>query len=232
MVAVVATCGFGTIMLVKDDNTVVGALPNATPTPPKRDITSRTADPKPMTVDDIFPTAQIIADPAVPPYQRIGKPQVSKDCRIGATSSLATLMTTYGCSQLIRASFYSPDKGHLITAGVFNLTDDAAVTKANAAIKKTLDAGKGRFTGYISTPSAKILGRAATQLAWDSRGHFLVYAVMARADGKELTSTDPHLRVMIYDIVEKYLRDQVIAEWSIDHSEGPPGATPSMTPAG
>ena len=49
-------------------------------------------------------------------------------------------------------------------------------------------------------------------------GHFLVYSVIARVDGKDFAADDPHLKVIVYDIVEKYLRDHVILEWSIDRS--------------
>ena len=68
-----------------------------------------------------------------------------------------------------------------------------------------------------------MLGRAPTNLAWDTQGHFLIYSVIARADGKEFAPDDPHAKIIVYDIVEKYLRDHVIVQWSIDR--GTPGAS-------
>ncbi|HEX6873324.1 MAG TPA: hypothetical protein VF163_19685 [Micromonosporaceae bacterium] len=224
---VTATCGMGSYLLVRDESTVVGAAATPTPTIPKRDITSRANDPTPLTAADVFPDTEITADPSIPPYKRIGKAQVSKDCRLAATSDLGKLLSSLGCNQVVRATFLSPDGTYYVTGGIFNLRDEAAGTKAEAKIKDLVDAGKGRFTGYIANAATRILGRAPTQLSWDAQGHFLIYSVIARKDGKELAADDAHLRVMVYDIVEKYLRDTVIERWSIDHSSADPSAAAS-----
>jgi len=233
-VVVIATCGLGSYMLVKDDSTVVGASPTPSPTVATRDLDDRKTDPAAMRVADVFPSANVpAADPTVPPYKRMGKAQVSKDCRVGATNDVGKLLRSLGCNQVIRATLASPDGAYYLTAGVFNLRDNAACLKANESIPRLVQAGKGRLSGYVTNDASRVMGRAPTQLAWDARGHFLVYTVIARADAKEITDGDPNVRVIVYDIVEKYLRDKVILEWSIER--GPPSSSApaaSSTPSG
>jgi hypothetical protein len=227
---VLATCGLGSYLLVRDDSSVVGTAPAATPTVPKRGIDTRAEDPVPLTVRDVFPNAAITADPAIPPYKRIGNPQLHKDCRVAATADLGKLLVSLGCNQVVRATFSSPDDAYLITAGIFNLKDNAAAVKANEEITALVDGSKGRLAGYISHPSTTIVGRAPTQLSWDIYGHFLVYTVIAKSDGQAFASDDPNVPVMRYDIVEKYLRDVVLAAWSIDRSTPSPSPTGTASP--
>jgi hypothetical protein len=222
-VVVLATCGWGSYLLVKDDNSVVGARATPTAAVPTRDIGSREVDPTPLAAKNVFPETAITADPSIPPYLRMGEAQVAKTCRVAATSELGKLLVSLGCNQVVRATFRSPDGAYLVTAGIFNLKDNAAAMKANGQIASLVDADKGRLSGYISTDKTKVLGRAPTRLIWDVQGHFLLYAVIARADGKEFEENDPNVPVIQYDIVDRYLRDRVIAEWSIDRSS--PGST-------
>jgi hypothetical protein len=226
-VVVLAFCSFGSYLMVKDDTKVVGADPSPTNTVPTRDINDRRKDATPLAVKDVFPEAEIIADPTIPPYKRMGNAQAAKDCRVAATGDLGKLLNTLGCNQVVRATFSSPDGGFYVTAGVFNLTDFNAANSALAQVKSLVDASKGRFTGYISNDKTKILGRAPTNLAWDAQGHFFIYAVMARVDGKDFASDDPHVPVMVYDIVQKYLRDTVLANWAIDKTDAQPSAAAS-----
>jgi hypothetical protein len=235
VVVAVAMCGFGFYNVVWDEQqgaVVTGPAPS--PTPPKRDITNRKVDPKRMTAKDVFPATNIAVAPGVPAYKMVGNVQSVKDCRVGATADLGKLLRSLGCNQLVRATLTTTDKNYFVTAGIFNLTDDVAARQAHEEIKALVDKEKGRFTGFISTKSTQILGRAPTQLAWDFDGHFLAYCVIARKDGKSFKSTDPNPRIIVYDIVETYLIDRVIAEWSIDrdalNGSASPGAPPSAGP--
>ncbi len=230
-VVVLATCGLGSYLLVKDDRQVVGAEPTPSAVVPQRDISSRTVDPTLLTIADVFPDKEVIADPAVPPYTMSGAAQILKDCRAAATGDVGKLLRDLGCNQVVRATFKSPDGGHWATAGIFNLKDREAAVQAHEQIKSIVDAEKGRFTGFVSGTASRVLARAPTQLAWDAQGHFLVYCVIARADGKEFEAGDPHLRVIIYDLAEKYLRDHVLTEWAIDRSSAAPSGGPSGVPA-
>lgn len=227
-VVVMATCGLGSYLLVSDERRVVGATPTPTAAVPTRDISSRETDPSALTAADVFPDAEIVADPAFPPYTRIGEAQVAENCRIAATGEVGLLLESLGCNQVVRATFRSPDGAYLVTAGVFNLVDNAASVKAHTDIGQLVtDEANGRFNGYIPDRSLRVLGTAPTNLSWDVRGHFLVYCVIARADGKEFLPEDPNLPVIVYDLVEKYLRDTRLVEWSIDRSTPGPDASVS-----
>ncbi|GAA1746642.1 hypothetical protein [Luedemannella helvata] len=230
VVTVIAVCGVSlrTMFLDAQQDTRKTAVP-PTSAPPTRDISDRKVDPKAMTVADVFPSKQIEIGPGVPNYAMIGNAQVLKDCRAGATGELGKMLRSLGCNQLIRATARTEDKNYLVTFGVFNLKDDVAARQAHEEIKTYVDQGKGRFTGYISTSATKVLGRAPTQLAWDADGHFLVYCVIARSDGKEFTKNDPYPRVIIYDTVETYLRDKVIANWALD-KDAMASAAPTPSP--
>jgi hypothetical protein len=219
---VLSTCGLGSFLLFKDDRQLTAA-PAPTATIPRRDISSRDVDKVMMTPADVFPNVEITADPSVPPYKRVGDIQVMVDCRAGATGELGKLLVAKGCNQVIRATFASTDGHYYVTAGIFNLRDAASGNQVVEQVKG-MDASTGRFSGYITTTETKVLGRSATQVGWESEGHFLIYCVIARADGKDLATDDPMIKVIVYDMVEKYLRDHVILNWSVDHSSpGPSG---------
>jgi hypothetical protein len=220
---VLGTCGLGSYLMVTDANTVVGATPTPEPTLAKRDISDRKTDPALLTAADVFPDAEVMADPAFPPYKRVGDAQVATDCRIAATGEVGKLLVSLGCNQVVRATFTSTDGAYLVTAGIFNLSDATAATKAHTDIKVLVaDPSKGRFNGFVSNTTVRVLGRAPTQLAWDAQGHFLLYGVIARLDGKEIADDDPHVKVIVYDIVEKYLRDRFIVQWSVDRNAPTP----------
>jgi hypothetical protein len=224
---VVGVCGLGSYLVVKDDSQVVTA---ATPesTIVKRDISNRTADPNPMTAADVFPTEEIVADPAYPPYKRQGDVQVADDCRVGANGEVGKLLQTDGCNQVVRAVFLSSDGGYLVTAGIFNLPDDATAAKASTDIKDLVTNNQGRFTGYISDVNQNlVMGRAPTNLAWDVRGHFIVYTVVARMDGAEIADDDAGVKVVVYDMLRKYLRDHVMVDWSVEKATPSASASPA-----
>jgi hypothetical protein len=226
VVVVIGTCGLGSYMLVKGGNTVIGAEGIPTPTAARRDISNRTADPAQLTTQDVFPNKEITADPSVPPYKRIGDPQAAADCRVAASADVGKFLVTLGCNQVVRATYSSTEGSYLVTAGIFNLVDNASAAKANTDIKALVDGSKGRFSGYVSGTDAKMLGRSATQLSWAAEGHFLMFTVIARADGKDFSDADaPHVKVIVYDILSKHLRDGVLGEWSIDRSTAAPGAS-------
>jgi hypothetical protein len=222
---VVAVCGLGSFLLVKDDSEVVTA-PTPQSTVVRRNITSRETDPNPLTVEAVFPTAEIVVDPRVPPYKRQGEPQIADDCRVGANGEVGKLLVAVGCSQVVRATFGSPDAAYLVTAGIMNLPDASVAGKASTDIKGLVDGGQGRFTGYISDRDNNLtIGRAPTNLNWEVRGHFIVYTVIAKVDGTPIEADDAGVKVVVYDLMQKYLRDHVILEWSIE--KPPPSDAPS-----
>jgi hypothetical protein len=226
VVVVLAVCGLGSYLLVKDDSELVSAPPTPQSTVVKRDINSRETDPKPMTAADVFPNVDIVVDPSIPPYKRQGEPQINEDCRAGANGEVGKLLAAVGCNQVIRATFGTPDGAYLVTAGIFNLPDATTAGKASTDIKALVDNNQGRFTGYSSDVNVNLaMVLAPTSLAWEVRGHFIVYTVIARLDRAELGSADDiGLNAIRYDILQKYLRDHVVLEWSIEKNPPASGA--------
>jgi hypothetical protein len=213
VVVVLTMCGLSTYMVVHDDATVAAAQASAGPTAVQRDIGARSADDALMGAADVFPNKQIIAAANVPPYKQVGDAQVETNCRLGATGTIATMLIAQGCNQMVRATFSTPDGTHFVTAGLFNLLDDKATKAAEDALAKGVDAAN-RFTGYITTTPTQVIGRAPTNLAYLDDGHFLLYVVIVRTDGNESKSSDPAVQVIVYDMLEHYLRDTVMVKWS------------------
>jgi hypothetical protein len=220
-------------MLVHSDDSALGGAAAPTPTVFLRDISSRNADPTQLTVADVFPQPEIKVDAAVPPYKAIGQAQASTDCRLGATSDLGKLLIDLGCNQLVRGTFLSTEGTYVVTTGIFNLIDNAGAVKANTDIKTLVDSGKGRFSGFVSGTQARPLGRSATQLSWAPEGHFLIYTVIARVDGKDFADTDqPHVKVIVYDMVETHLRHNVLTAWATDKAQQPAAANTASAGTG
>jgi hypothetical protein len=207
-VALVAVGVTGTLFMISDN----GSGPaSAHAGRPKHDISNQQVDPKPLTTAEVFPAATITPNPAGPAYQVI-KSEETANCGTGAVGDLATLMTSQGCTQLVRAAVVSPDKTYVITTGIFNLRDKAGAEAADNAIEASIGAKKGRFPGLAAGSGTDVIAQAATQLGWDHEGHFLVYCVVARGDGKPIDASDQAATKIINDLVEVDLKGTVIAD--------------------
>jgi hypothetical protein len=111
---------------------------------------------------------------------------------------------------MVRATLASADKVWVVTAGLLNLATQDGAQQANDALNTAVGAQKGRFTGFDVGGVSDIFAKAATQLGWDVRGHFLGYCLVARVDGKPLDGADPTAQKIIDDLVEKYLLGLVV----------------------
>lgn len=231
-VVIMAICGFGSWMLLREEAVAIG--PTQDPHAPQyRDISSRTVDPEPLTIADVFPDQQIVADPAYSPYTLVGEPQASADCTIAAEGDVVSVLAKYGCNQVIRATFTSPDSRYLINAGIFNLTDGESTAAADQEMKAATESGRGRIKGYNPTGETKYrpLGLADPMLTWHIRGHFLVYALIVRADSGDLGPEDQvYINMIRYDLVDKYLKEQRLNEWALLPATPGPSGDPSATP--
>lgn len=215
VIVLLAVCGIGAYFVVKDEKD--GPVPNRAGSPAAtsvpRDISSRTVDPAPLTEREVFPAAEIV--PAPDAKYAVLKTQVSEDCRLAAADDLGTLLSKLGCSQVVRGTLKSPNGQYLVTAGVFNLIDEAAANQAKDAIKPTVDAQKGRFTGLLAGAGSESIVRAPAQLGWNPRGHFLVYCVIVRVDGKPIEADDVNAKQIAFDLIETHLRDTVIGKRAV-----------------
>lgn len=187
-------------------------------------IDSRKVDPKPLTVAEVFGSASI--KPSSTAYQVV-KSDAATSCTGAATVPISTLLGSSGCTQTIRATMLSSDQAYVITAGVINLTDTQAATTAAASIKSDLDGGNGRFNGLAAGGTTNVIAVSQARVAWDTRGHYLIYCVIALANGQVISSTDPRVPTIVNDIVEKYLGNTVLAA----RAHATPSTKPATTPS-
>ncbi len=142
------------------------------------------------------------------PYQVV-KAEAGQ-CKNAVVGDLAALLESGGCSQVVRATLLTADQQFVVTTGIFNLRDEATTKQVKEGVKGIVNATKGRFTGFMAGGATDVIGRAKTQLAWDVRGHFLIYCVIARADSGEPDAASPPVTQMVTDLVESYLNETVL----------------------
>jgi hypothetical protein len=239
VLVLLAVCGLSSWMIVIDERKGTDAraagAPEATAIP--KDISSRLADPAPLTEKEVFPQAQIKINDPEPPYQVL-KRQAAKDCRVAAAGKIATLLRDLGCTQVVRATLRSPTGDYLVTGGIFNLEDKAGAEFARKKIQPIVNAGTGRFAGMVAGKGTEPIATSSAHVGWDIRGHYLMYCVIARADGKEFADDDPYARQILYDIVEMHLHNTVLEKRATipltPGGKAPPDAngTPAVDGAG
>jgi len=179
------------------------ALPSGDP------IASQRTDSAPLTAAEVFPAATIASSAGGGSYTVV-KSQALDACGSIATGKIADLLTSLGCTQAVRATLTSPDGAYVITTGIANLPDAAAAANARTAIKPLVEAGDSRFNGFDAGGKTTVIIQAKSQASWDSRGHYLVYAVIALENGGSISPTDDHTPLIISDLLEKYLSTSII----------------------
>jgi len=127
-----------------------------------------------------------------------------------------------GCNQVVRATLKSPNGQFLVTAGIFNLPDEATANKAYQAVTPMVDAQKGRLIGMFAGPGTEAILKAPTHLGWFVRGHFMAFCVIARIDAKAIPVDDPYAQQIATDVVETHLRDAVIGARAVERIGGSP----------
>ncbi|QGN46311.1 hypothetical protein ACN26Y_08475 [Micromonospora sp. WMMD558] len=175
----------------------------------ERRVADQKVDPVPLTATEVFGSGTIPGAEGRGPY-KILKTQASTECKVAAGGAIAEILATAGCTQVVRATLMSSDGALVITTGVFNLETDRKAEKASVAIKDAVDAGKGRFSGLVAGGASDIISRAAANVAWDVRGHYLVYCLIANADGSAIAADDPRTQQVRTDLVERHFGDLVI----------------------
>jgi len=234
VVVLLAVCGLSTYFVFQDEITGSkggnGSNANASNAPaPPRDISSRQVDPDPLTEAEVFP-ADAVSGANGATYQLLKKEAVA-DCTKAATDDLAKLLVDNGCNQVVRGTLKSADGTYLITAGIFNLTDEASALKTHENINATVAAQKGRFTGLLAGAGTEVLVRAPMILGWHARGHYLAYCVIARADGQGFEQGDKAYTQIQADILTTHLRDGVIGARTVPKASGPSGSPAAPSPS-
>lgn len=208
----VAICGLTGFFVVADErHDAAATAAEVAPQAPGRDISSRTVDPKPLSVEEVFPNPDVTVAGAPGPY-RVRVTHSDTDCHLAASGQVSTLLDALGCTQVIRATMTAPTDGFVLTAGLFNLADEPAATKAHDQLKLMLDAGEGRISGLSGGEGTEIMEVAPAQFGWHTRGHFLAYCVLVRSDGQPIADGDPKAQRILYDMVELHLRQGVLGK--------------------
>jgi hypothetical protein len=234
VLAVFITCGAFSYRLVQDElNGRDAQANNEAELPPivPRDISSQEVDPEPLTVAEVFPEEEIAVNAEEPPYAVLDTDK-SEDCGVAAVDEMATLFDDLGCSQVVRATLRSPSEDYLITGGIFNLATEADADQAYDAIKPLIEDGTGRFLGLLAGDGTESIVLSETVAIWDFRGHYLMYTLIARADGEEFSASDNRYADLIgWDLIELHLRGTVLEQRATQPNPALAPATPEASPA-
>ncbi|WP_422736956.1 hypothetical protein ACN263_26235 [Micromonospora sp. WMMD729] len=232
VLVLLALCGLGAAALLGDRDPTPGSTPtyqpNAAPsaTAAPQDLDSRDTDQAPLTAKELFPGKELKLADGQPAYQVL-KTQSSGSCAVAATDEVADLLVRLGCNQVVRATLRTPDGEHLVTAGLFNLTDRANAERARDRIRQLLDERQGRFRGLTAGDETDALTSAPARVGWQVKGHYLAYALVVRADGSAVKSGDTKIREVLFDMIEAHLSRGVLQRRADLGTAGQPTAVPT-----
>ncbi|MQM24978.1 hypothetical protein [Glycomyces albidus] len=168
-------------------------------------IASRETDAAPITVAELFGAETITPAGAAGPYEVLETEELA-DCAEAGLEELATLLAETDCTQAVRATIVNPDGEYAATAGVLNLSTAAEAEELRAAIAAGLDGG---FAVLRADGGAEELGRADTQLGYNTYGHYLMYVVIGYTDGEPLLEANDAVRTIVGDILDIWFVDQL-----------------------
>ncbi|QLQ37858.2 hypothetical protein [Micromonospora robiginosa] len=207
--------------------------PTAAETTPSTgsDLDSRDTDQAPLTVKELFPGKQLVVTDGKPAY-RVLKTQTSANCAVAAAGEIADLLVRLGCNQVVRGTLRSPDGDHLLTAGLFNLTDVASTQRVRDRIRPLLDDRQGRFRGLAAGDDTEAVEKAAARVGWQVRGHYLAFCLVTRADGERIPTDDATAREIMYDLIELHLNRGVLDRRAAGGTATQPTGGPTDDSAG
>ena len=206
---VMAIVGLSAFFIVAEERRGDGRE-SAAPPGAEPGIASREIDTEPLTQREVFP------EPAVQPTADKAAYQVTmthsdSECRIATTGELGALLEDHGCDQVVRARLTAPYGGYQVTTGVFNLADETGAVQVSELAGTLVETGRGTFA-TLGGSAGDPLAEPMAQVAWRSRGHFLLYCVVARPDGQLVTDNDPYAARITAELVEDYLGERVVGQ--------------------
>ncbi|WP_433529932.1 hypothetical protein ACQPYA_27430 [Micromonospora sp. CA-263727] len=235
VLVLLALCGLTAAALL-DGRQLIGtqAAPSAAPETTRgvapadaSDLDSRDTDQAPLTAREVFPGTRLTVGDGQSGYEVL-RSQSSASCAVAATGEVSDLLVRLGCSQVVRATLRTPDGDHLVTAGLFNLADRSSAERARDRIRPLLDERQGRFRGMSAGDGTEAITTAPARVGWQVRGHYVAYAVVARADGATIRSGDTVVREILFDLLELHLNRSVLER----RADGGTAGQPTVTPTG
>jgi hypothetical protein len=161
--------------------------PKRKPKPVPVDIRDEKKDPRPLTIGEVFPSAQIKL--AGITFNRV-KTVINDHCSLAANGPFAAELTRQYCRRVVRATFVSTDKKIAVTTGIAVMPTDAA---AKAALKTQDPAHYEWFRG-MKAPGAPKIDQAGGFAASTLRGRYISYAYATYADGHKPAAKDDTLK--------------------------------------
>jgi hypothetical protein len=176
-------------------------------------LASRSADPAPLTLQEVFPDPAEVRPPGSTQAYRVAMTHIDSQCSIATVGTLGGLLTGRGCSQVVRASLAAPYGDYRVTTGLFNLADEAGASALDSQLRHLVETGDGSFAAMAAgEPGADPGAPAAAQVGWHSRGHYLLYCVITRPDGAVVPNDDPNAARITADLVDGYLDAGVLTK--------------------
>ncbi|MEV4658226.1 hypothetical protein [Micromonospora sp. NPDC049301] len=236
VLVLLALCGLGAAALLMDRDPQPQATPtyqpNAAASAPaeRQDLDSRDTDQAPLTAKELFPGKELKVTDGQPGYQVLTT-QSSGSCAVAATGEVADLLVRLGCNQVVRATLRAPRGDHLVTTGLFNLTDKVSAERARDRIRQLLDERQGRFRGLVGKDGdrTEVLATAPARVGWQVRGHYLAYALVVRTDGVAVKAGDTTIREILFDMIELHLSQGVLQRRADGGTAGQPTTAPTET---
>ncbi|WP_410815023.1 hypothetical protein [Micromonospora sp. 067-2] len=238
VLVLLALCGLGAAALLVDRDPQPQATPtyqpNAAASAPavRQDLDSRDTDQAPLTAKEVFSAKELKLTDGQPAY-RVLTTHSSGSCAVAATDEIADLLVRLGCNQVVRATLRTPDGDHLVTAGLFNLTDKVSAERVRDRIRQLLDDRQGRFRGLVGSEGdgSDVVATAPARIGWQVRGHYLAYALVVRADGEAVRSGDTKIREILFDMIELHLSRSVLQKRVDGGTATQPTAAPTESSA-
>jgi hypothetical protein len=158
--------------------TTPAAKPKTTTGPLGVKLKSRSSDPKPLTLGEVF------KHHAFGKYVMATQRQDGNCAKVVHGTKFAAALKSGGCTQLLRATFSTKDGKLIGTVGVANL-------KTETAAKKVQQAGAGKDAWLLPLPGSgatKKIGKGSALGTAETRGHYVLLSWVQRPDGKTLTA--------------------------------------------
>jgi hypothetical protein len=206
---VLAIAGLSAFFIIAEGTRGQGG-DSAAPTGSEPGIATRAVDAEPLTQGEVFPEPTVQLGAGAAGYQ-VTMTHSDSECQIATTGELGALLRDHGCDQVVRARLTAPYGGYQVTTGIFNLTDATGAARVSDLTGTLVENGRGTFAtlgGAVGDPLTEPLA----QVGWRSRGHYLLYCVIARPDGQLVADDDPYSARITAELVGQYLGAQVVGE--------------------